>query len=267
MTEYDSSDDDIDYGRTKALPVAHFDTYDPSTAPVTGEEYLRRVQLEAEACPKTVVATNLSINGSIEKDNSSILYMPPDEGGFIASAKDRLPEDVQKQLVADFSRLRLQVDKKRNLISDEQKKRNRTYYPKLDKRSYWKRFSLGPDVSSDSEDEGGKLKKKVPPNPGNPPLKLLLSLDQSEVLSLLEMNTKWIKEYGFDPGSNGVWIYSLLSILEKPLPADGYAVLRDVSRGISVSRAQDDPDDKSTVQMSLIILLIGRYFDQLDLLD
>lgn len=52
----DSDDDSDGYRRPSILPVANFDDFDPSKPPASGEEYLRRVQLEAETCPDIVVA-------------------------------------------------------------------------------------------------------------------------------------------------------------------------------------------------------------------
>lgn len=55
--ESDYDDDEIDdYRRPSVLPVASFDDYDPSKPPASGEEYLRRVQLEAQKCPEVAVA-------------------------------------------------------------------------------------------------------------------------------------------------------------------------------------------------------------------
>lgn len=57
----DSDDDIDDYKRPSVLPVANFDHYDPSKPSTSGEEYLRRVQLEARSCPEVAVA-NLDVN-------------------------------------------------------------------------------------------------------------------------------------------------------------------------------------------------------------
>lgn len=56
MSNQEYSDDDSDYGQSQALPVADFDEYDPLCPPVSGPDYLRRVQLEAQKCPAVVVA-------------------------------------------------------------------------------------------------------------------------------------------------------------------------------------------------------------------
>ncbi len=56
MSSEFSDDEDSDFqGQAQALPVADFEEYDPNCPPLSGPEYLRRVQLEAKLCPATVV--------------------------------------------------------------------------------------------------------------------------------------------------------------------------------------------------------------------
>lgn len=59
-TRMDFDDDYDDYKRPSVLPVANFDHYDPQKPPTSGEEYLRRVQLEAQKCPEVAIA-NLDV--------------------------------------------------------------------------------------------------------------------------------------------------------------------------------------------------------------
>ena len=83
------------------------------------------------------------------------------------------------------------------------------------------------------------------------------------------MQMKCINDYGFHCETNGSWIRSLLSTLEKPLSSN-VCFLRQVSRCISQCR-KDEEDNKEVERnlqfMHLIICIAGRYFDQKDLKD
>ena len=102
--------------------------------------------------------------------------------------------------------------------------------------------------------------------------------------------TGWRSEYG-------VWIYSLLSRIEKPLNPDLGSVLRDLALFLSQERAKllaksaldaellvknseksssdnehnnvdiDLPGDKDIAAFNLFICLVAKYFDQADLAD
>lgn len=277
-----SDDEDIDYGRQKALPVADFDYYDPNVPPSTGEEYLRRVQLEAAKCPKVVVApTPRVIKTDVDhKEINDHLHRRSDTSSHEAT----LSFEEQQELVADFSQTRTRLERMRDMLTDDEKKKARSHHPSLSNVFYYKKWCLGNDISEDSSDEElvdsrqvrraskGKGQKQPPVQLRTFPVKFLLSLDQQEVLSLLDMQIKWINDYGLDPNTNGQWVHSLLCALQKPLCSDAYSVLREVCRCLKRYRSQhdqsDDDEEDSARQRSidLIICIIGRYFDQKDLL-
>ena len=250
---------------------------------MTGEEYLRRVQLEAAKCPKVVVAPHPQVK--LNEDENSFHDVFDKE--FVKS-KNPLPLLLQQQLISDFSSTRMRLEQMRDSLSDEDKKRSRSHHPNLSNVVYYKKWCLGREVETDSSDEElidsrnvrrtsrNKGPKQPPVQQKSLPLKFLLSLDQQEILSLIEMQVKWINDYGFDCETNGSWVHSLLSALEKPLSSNAYSILRDISRCISQCRKdeedQEEEEDNEEVQsnlesMSLIICIIGRYFDQKDLLD
>ena len=68
--------------------------------------------------------------------------------------------------------------------------------------------------------------------------------------------------------SNCLWIYSLLAVLQKPVSPDTVFTLRQLCRLCRQTRSvlgSEQPKDLAAV--NLIILIISRYFDQLDLAD
>jgi survival of motor neuron protein-interacting protein 1 len=272
------SSDEEEYGRKKSLPVADFDDYDPNIPPVTGEEYLRRVQLEAAKCPKVVVAEYPQLKEVVDhKEINEYIGIGSDVNSSIID----LPLDAQQELVSEFSRTRTRLELMRDMLSDEEKKKARSHHPKISNVFYYKRWCLGNDISSDSSDEEvvdsksvrrpsrGKGQKNPPVKERSLPIKFLLSLDQQEVLTLLQLQTKWITDYDFNAETSGQWLHSLLSALEKPLDSEGYSVLREVCRCIKRLRSNSDDDREDSDRhrsMDLIVCIICRYFDQRDLL-
>jgi len=274
-TSYSSSDEDIEYGRKTALPVADFDDYDPSIPPVSGEEYLRRVQLEAAKCPKVVVADSLVGRDYICREDGNV------DGEQFVKSKNPLSLDLQQEMILEFTRIRTKLEELKETLTIEEKRKARSHHPGLNNVLYYKKWCLGSEASSDSSDEDmaptssskSKGQKYPPVKVRNLPLKFLLSMDQEEILFLLSMQAKWIDSYGFDQETNGPWVYSLLSALEKPLGSNAYSTLRQVSRCVSQCRSlfessQENDEDAATIRsMDLVICIIGRYFDQQDLLD
>lgn len=72
----DFDDDFDDYKRPSVLPVASFDHYDPEKPPTSGEEYLRRVQLEALKCPEVAIA-DLDVDSFLGQQTEVIPTVSP----------------------------------------------------------------------------------------------------------------------------------------------------------------------------------------------
>lgn len=144
----------------------------------------------------------------------------------------------------------------------------------------WKIYCLGEEKSLQPEAEPNKeldesfnessvdtlvvnIKKCQPPL-----LSTLQRLSQHEVHKLLKLHVTWIEEGDFS-NQNGVWIYSLLACLEKPFGSEIYSTLRDLSRICSQIRSKIISPNDSTIitKLNLIICIIGRYFNQLDMTD
>lgn len=197
--------------------------------------------------------------------------------------------DEQHELVADFTLLRMKVEAKRQICEKSGLPVEATQLPSNPDHVWWRNYCLGKktlvgsddETSSSSDDEtdtdkdvsegqNGKTqqKKKLPSvHEAQPPLlSVLCQLGQIQTHKLLKYHIQWIKQLGFR-NQNGLWIYSLLASLEKPLPSEIYSTLRDMSRVCSEVRSKLSADDELLRPLNLIICIIGRYFNQLDLLD
>ena len=289
-----SSSSDEGLGQSAVLPVARFTTFDPAVAPASGAEYLRRVQLQAAGCEKIVVSRTKRLPAQPSDPVLLILSAARSGSDFHPCPPSHaLPAHVQRELVAHFSQLRTEVDERRDRLSDDQRIRMRHKFPALSQHAYWKKYCLRVDTlsetssssSSDEELAGATKKKRAtktrtrtkaqPPTRSRPNMKLLLSLDQWEMLTLLQLHTKWIRELGVTDDVS-FWIYCMLTCIEKPLASDAYAVLRDVSRAVSAVRREllmhpdhghHDGEESSLSACHSLICLIGRYFQQLDMID
>ena len=102
---------------------------------------------------------------------------------------------------------------------------------------------------------------------GFPPmLRILLRLEPKQVQYNLAYQVEWLKTYGFSR-DQGKWIYALMTCLEKPLYPSVISTLRDLSRQCAQLRAKVSPNSGEMNGLNLIICLVGKYFDQADLLD
>ncbi|XP_054164208.1 gem-associated protein 2-like [Oppia nitens] len=291
--EVDTSDDDcggqLDRILVPKLPVAQFDDYDPNRPPVTGAEYLRRVQLEAQKCPEVVVA---DMDLSRFKSNQTLVY--EDTNGFIRLKPELIPPvDWQREQVSEFSHVRTRLAKEREhrlstgSVVTQSVPHNRPM-------NWWREFCIGKTSDNNSSDDSSdesicddksdvstttdgtpnsssqlKRTKRQKPEPNVPLLSTLCGLTQDEVVRVLSYHIQWIRQFKFTQHM-GLWIYSLLVCLDKPLPADVYSTLRDLSRVCSEcrQRCRSTSDDCTEWwALNLIICLIGGYFDQTDMCD
>nr|CAB3248730.1 gem-associated protein 2 [Phallusia mammillata] len=103
---------------------------------------------------------------------------------------------------------------------------------------------------------------------GYPPLlRMLLRMDAKHVESNLEYHVRWLQTYGFSH-QQGRWIYALLVCLEKPLFPTVLSTLRDLARQCAQLRTTYTSEDMEQLNgLNLIICIVGKYFDQSDLLD
>jgi hypothetical protein len=156
------------------------------------------------------------------------------------------------------------------------------------------------EQSSLNDTPKSEMSLKKPMKGHEPLMSVVCYLKQEEVQRLIEFFIKWMRQFKFTR-QMGVWMFALLVLLEKPLPSEVYSTLRELSRLCSEIReridwkAQSASTEQSNLQansspssqslqsnelssvgllsnrnlksLNLIICIIGRYFDQTDMID
>ncbi|RZF46759.1 hypothetical protein LSTR_LSTR002622 [Laodelphax striatellus] len=256
-------DDIMEVFFTQPLPK----NYRPSNSPpMDGIEYLRRVQYESRSYPVVCVAPPDKQFRSIRIDDcAGPSYLPPNQK--VASCdKSFLPTiDWQNQQVADFSDVRHIIAIRRECEKEE----GRCIYDgkvlpeKYSEEAWFKICVRDPNAPEPTPSDGIKQKTYLEPS-----VSVLLELSQDFLSSLLEFFVEWITKKKTSVLCLGKWIYSILACLEIPLLPEMCASLRELSRLAAVERAQLQVDKNNNAKkLNLIICLVGRYFNQLDLAD
>lgn len=219
--------------------------FDMDIPPTSGNEYLRRVQLEAFRCPDVVVAnldtSRFSNRQTVRFNNSSECAPPPE--GFAPS------RDWQKHQVSSFSATRQKLARHKALMKNKREKCP-IKLPRPEDKSKWKSICYGcasPTVV--------------------PLLSIMATMPQHVVETVISYNTSWIQEEGFR-SEMGVWLYALLACLEKPLHPEACSTIRALARACAMARkVLTSKDDERLPPLNLIICLIAQYFSQQDLAD
>lgn len=262
----ESNDEDFEMTMKSVLPVANFDDYDLNVPPQSGAEYLRRVQLEAKKEPKFKVATNLT---QILKSPVPVSHFTEelDSDEFIpAKPEFRLSQSAISSLIEFFIFLRGELDKLRRQYNDQTIDLKRS-------KKWWRDFCLAPKEENGNNTSMRRYQPQLSYSTNLPRLTFLSQLEQTQVHLLLKYHCQWIEEE-FTVG-NGLWIYSLLSALDTTQTGDVYSLLREICRLSSRIRHRIeinfDTENREQIQqissLNLIIVLIGHYFGQKDLLD
>ncbi|XP_012288758.1 gem-associated protein 2 [Orussus abietinus] len=235
-------------------PAFHIGEIDESVnlslPPASGEEYIKRVVIEAQRCDDVVVA---EIDESrLKQPNVAINSLA---GCIEAPAHLRPTLDWQKCQTIDFSKLRMYITRLRNKLEMEPKRKPlTTNLPDIDDQSGWVNFCTG------FSGEGYELY--------DPTLSIVLSLSQFMIEQILEHLVQFIETQNTISKTLGQWIYALLVVLELPLNPDMCSCLRSLARACSIIRANlTTADPHEVTSLNLFICLIARYFRQLDLVD
>ncbi|XP_032667311.1 gem-associated protein 2-like [Odontomachus brunneus] len=221
-----------------------------SLPPTSGEEYIKRVVIEAQQCDDVVVA---NIDPSCMKQPTKG-YIEPLAGCVQAPPKLSPTLEWQKYQVSDFSDMRLYVSQLRDEIQTYKRK--------------WKQPNIDlPDIDDESSwislCFGCTNEKKVEPT-----LNILFCLNQPTVEQVLEYFVHYVETERRIDYKIGQWIYTLLVMLEQPLNPDTCSCLRSLARICSVIRADSrELDAQELGALNLFICLVARYFRQLDLAD
>ncbi|XP_060561601.1 gem-associated protein 2-like [Ruditapes philippinarum] len=270
------------------------DDLDLDIPPTTGNEYLRRVRMEASGCPKIVVA-DLDVKSLNKKQTVHVKEWigdhQPAPRGFAPSLQ------WQNMQVANFA------EQRQNLARYKAKRKTLKVtklptVPHANDVEAWCRLCFGrlrpparlgqdpskiksdlntseneTDIKMDSDRETTDADRPessttFPSHEGILPLvSVMVAMDQPTVLKVLEYHLNWFEATGFTE-RQGYWFYALLVSLDKPLIPDACSLLRGLARACSRLRASlESIDDPRLTPLNLFICLISRYFDQSDLMD
>ncbi|XP_020297475.1 gem-associated protein 2-like [Pseudomyrmex gracilis] len=239
----------MDLGKQQVFEVGNIDEkIDLSLPPTSGEEYIKRVVIEAQSCADTVVADlDTSI---IKKIPISYCKLLP---GCVEAPSGLSPTLEWQQLqVSNFSDVRLYVSQLKNEVKTNKRKwtASSIKLPDIKDQQGWIKFCNGGVV--------------------DPTLDIVFCFTQALAEQLLEYLTEWVETERILSYHIGQWIYALLVILEEPLFPDTCFTLRSLARVCSALRAEQRLPftyDSDLRALNLFICLVARYFRQLDLAD
>ncbi|XP_071562678.1 gem-associated protein 2 [Temnothorax nylanderi] len=239
----------MDFLKQPAFIVGDIDEDINLSVPASsGEEYIKRVVIEARQCADVVVA---DLDPSCMKEPTKA-YVETLAGCVQAPASLKPTVEWQQYQVSDFSKLRLYISQLKDeiLIGKRKWRPPDIHLPDIDDQNAWVSFCL-------SSEE--KIK---------PTLNTLFCFNQSNVEQVLEYLVQFVETERKIEYTIGQWIYALLAILEQPLQPDTCSCLRSLARACSVIRADSrELDAQELGALNLFICLVARYFRQLDLAD
>ncbi|CAK9818626.1 Gem-associated protein 2 [Anthophora quadrimaculata] len=220
-----------------------------SVPPTSGEEYIKRVVIEAQQCADVVVADvdrKCFTKPTIEVEHlSGCVEAPP----WLSPTLD-----WQMCQVSDFSNIRLYISQLKNEIQTAKRKWRplKIDMPSIDDEKGWIKFCSGREET-----------RRVVPT-----LNTVFCLNQSMVEQILEYLVVYIETETKIEYELGQWLYALLVVLEMPLTPDMCSCLRSLARTCSVMRAKSMKLEVYEIgALNLFICLVARYFRQLDLAD
>ena len=205
------------------LPVAEFDSsFKPTCIPTSGEEYLRLVQFEVSQTEEVV------------------------EKSVPASEKYKIKEDLKPRIEQNhrwllelplyFSQLKLKFTSLTDFLDID--------FPHPNDERGWYHFLL----------EENSYKHK-------PSLKLVASLNQSHIISLLSYIPEWKQELTHE---DCVWIFALLVALDRRLSSHEISVLRMLANKCISLREQRS---ELAVYYDIFIVIVVQLYGQYDLVE
>ena len=159
----------------------------------------------------------------------------------------RVPESAWvDRAIGEFSELRLKIEQ----IRRKHEKLFESKYPNYDKLEpvWWKTIFEG------SEEQ--------------PLVGTVLGYPQEHIKNGIKFITRYLKESKKFSCTQGKWVFTLLACLQVPLQAEFYYNLRNLACVCSYIRQKYPVECAEQIaSLNLIIYLIGKYFDQYDLVD
>lgn len=205
--------------REQALFVGEIDkNINLSLPPASGEDYIKRVVIEAQHCADVVVAdidrTRLKKPTIDIEPLSGCVEAPPWLG------PTREWQDYQ---ILDFSNVRLYVSQLKDEIQMSKRKWRplKIELPEVEDERGWVAFC---------SQEGRTV---------DPTLNVVFCLNQPTVEQVLEYLVQHVEQEKNISHELGQWLYALLVVLEMPLTPDACSCLRSLARACSIIRASN----------------------------
>ncbi|KAL1116848.1 hypothetical protein AAG570_005317 [Ranatra chinensis] len=238
-------DEDSDCFVRRALWFNHSQLQRSKTRapPINGHQYLYDVVQEAAKTPHAVCP-----NDVLQKiGNQQTIVIPNDD--IPRLSRELVPtSEWQLQQVADFSHMRQLVERRRLLQDDT------SHFNFPSNESEWHTFFFG-----------GADEKNLPL------LNLLLTINQPNLYAVLHFFVKWLEEGSIELVNDFTlrWLYAILACIELPLVPDSCSDMRELARRCHTERHRliAESSDVSITPLSLLICIIGKYFQQFDLSD
>ncbi|KAL4222314.1 gem (nuclear organelle) associated protein 2 [Mactra antiquata] len=261
------------------------DDFDLNVPPTTGNEYLRRVRLEADECPKVVVA-NIDVNSLNKKQTIHVKQWIRD---LVSAPKGFAPSlQWQNTQISNFAEHRQKLARYKARRKSLKVTKLPTV-PHANDIEGWCKLCFGrlkPPARQGApiEDQAFTIKDNnadghetileklndfstFPVEGILPLVSVMVAMDQKTVIKVLEYHLNWFEATGFTE-RQGYWFYALLICLDKPLLPDACSLLRGLARACSRLRASlENIEDTRLAPLNLFICLISCYFDQSDLKD
>ncbi|GIY71664.1 gem-associated protein 2 [Caerostris darwini] len=245
--------------------------FDLDSPPLTGLDYLYRVQIESKTCPKVVVS-NIDKTKYLDRRTVRVDVC----NGFIAARPGFEPDsEWQDEHLETFRDYKLKIWENREQLKEKFPKR---YFPPIHKKDDWCFYCLGAEKyklvkedesesSRDTEVELSPKRARFSNSPNEPLLSIMLHLNQRRIITLLTYHVDWLEITGFSD-LQGKWVYALLVRMETPLDPDACDLLRRLARLCSKLRYElSTSDDEFLKPLNLILSIVAHYFDQKDMSD
>ncbi|XP_015189260.1 PREDICTED: gem-associated protein 2 [Polistes dominula] len=241
----------MDYMKELAFHVENIEDIDLKQPPKSGEDYIKRVILEAKQYADTVVA---DINPDLfKKPTISIHHL----SGCIEAPSSLIPTiEWQERQVQNFKDLKLYVIQMQDKIksSKHNRKLQKTQLPHIDNQEDWITY-CSKESSDDIENH-------------SPTLTTVISMKQPLIEQVLEYLIEYVQTQGKLSFKIGQWLYALLVVLHLPLNPDTCSCLRSLARTCSVIRANSKKLEEHEIgALNLFICLVAKYYRQMDLAD
>lgn len=257
--------------------------FDPNSVPTDGEQYLQKVFYERAKCPAVVVKpltsvkptshavkpvatiwtqyTSVSNPISTHPPISHFFYSTCSSIGFQEDIGDRA--DISLLPTKEWSRHQMRTFKSlRNKIAGLRSRRN-----KISNGPTRSHEEIAAEFPTDDDDSNAW---QTYCERNEPLLSIMFTIHQRTLEKLIEHQSNWLTDdvqwYTENSKWLSRWIYGSLACLHLPLEPNVHNSLRQIAKTCIRLRNQiSDGDATNVLPLNLVICIVARNFNQLDL--